>query len=396
MKITEVQTYNHADFPNLIHVEVRTDAGITGLGESYYFGNSIASFIHEFLGPVIIGEDPLNNELLFEKMNTYVGYNGSGIETRGRSAIDIALWDIKAQAEGRPLHQLLGDGQKTDINFYNTCAGRGYMRKSNQSSKSWGIDQNSDEYEDLKAFLSDAGELAQNLLSENITGMKIWPFDTFAEKTNGQDISLEDLNSGLQPLRKIRDRVGGKMNILLELHALWSPKAAKKIFDAVKEFDLYWVEDPIYPDLVDELSILRGEGMPPIAHGETVASLTRVNQLCDRGLIDVLTLDLGWCGGFTQGLKMVEKTQQTGVKIAPHDCTGPVGLIAGLHLSLASKNSIIQETVRASLRTWYPHLVTTLPTINESKITLADSPGLGTSLKQEFVKSNQMNSVKID
>jgi L-alanine-DL-glutamate epimerase-like enolase superfamily enzyme len=125
MKITEVQTYNHADFPNLIHVEVRTDAGITGLGESYYFGNSIASFIHEFLGPVIIGEDPLNNELLFEKMNTYVGYNGSGIETRGRSAIDIALWDIKAQAEGRPLHQLLGDGQKTDINFYNTCAGRG-------------------------------------------------------------------------------------------------------------------------------------------------------------------------------------------------------------------------------------------------------------------------------
>jgi L-alanine-DL-glutamate epimerase-like enolase superfamily enzyme len=180
-----------------------------------------------------------------------------------------------------------------------------------------GIDQNSDDLEDLKAFLTDAGVLAENLLSEGVTGMKIWPLDVYAEKNNGQDISDDDLNEGLMPFRKIRERVGNKMDIMLELHALWSPTAAKKIFDAVKEFDLFWVEDPIYPDLVDELSVLRGSGMPRIAHGETVASLTRVNQLCDRGLIDVLTLDLGWCGGFTQGLKMVEKTEANGYT----DCT---------------------------------------------------------------------------
>lgn len=396
MKITEVRTFNHADFPNLIHVEVKTDEGVSGIGESYYFGNSIAAFIHEFLGPVLIGEDPLDHESIAEKMNTYVGYNGSGIETRGRSAIDIAIWDIKAKVAGQPMYQFLGGNHDADISFYNTCAGRGYMRKSNQSSKSWGIDQNSDHLEDLKAFLNDAGELAQNLLAENVTGMKIWPLDVYAEKTNGQDISDEDLHTGLEPLRKIRDRVGNKMEILLELHALWSPKAAKKIFDAVKEFDLFWVEDPIYPDLVDELSLLRGPGMPRIAHGETVASMTRVNQLCDRGLIDVLTLDLGWCGGFTQALKMVEKTKQTGVKIAPHDCTGPIGLIAGLHLSLANDNALIQETVRASLRTWYPHLVTNLPIIKGNKISLDRSIGLGTSLQKDFTDSSQMKTAKIN
>jgi L-alanine-DL-glutamate epimerase-like enolase superfamily enzyme len=395
MKITEVRTYNHEDFPNLIQVEVRTDEGITGTGESYYFGSSIAAFINEFLGPTILGEDPLNHEALAEKMHTYVGYNGSGIETRGRSAIDIAIWDIKAQAAGQPLYQYLGGKHDSSIRFYNTCAGRGYMRKSNQSSKSWGIDQNSDELEDLKAFLTDAGELSQNLLADGITGMKIWPLDVYAEKNNGQDISDEDLKVGLEPFRKIRERVGNKMDIMLELHGLWSPVAAKKIFDAVKEFDLFWVEDPIYPDLVDELSILRGAGMPRIAHGETVASQTRVNQLCDRGLIDVLTLDLGWCGGFTQGLKMVEKTKQTGVKIAPHDCTGPIGLIAGLHLSLASENALIQETVRASLRTWYPHVVTDLPTISGERISLGKEVGLGVSLKKEFTGSPQMKSVKI-
>ena len=396
MKITEVRTYNHEDFPNLIQVEVRTDEGITGTGESYYFGNSIAAFINEFLAPTILGEDPLQNEALAEKMHTYVGYNGSGIETRGRSAIDIALWDIKAQAAGKPLYQYLGGKHDADIRFYNTCAGRGYMRKSNQSSKSWGIDEDSNDLEDLKAFLTDAGVLAQSLLSEGITAMKIWPLDVYAEKNNGQDISDEDLKAGLEPLRKIRDRVGDKIDIMLELHALWSPKAAKKIFDAAKEFDLFWVEDPIYPDLVDELSILRGAGMPKIAHGETVASQTRVNQLCDRGLIDVLTLDLGWCGGFTQGVKMAEKAKQTGVMIAPHDCTGPIGLIAGLHLSLASENALIQETVRASLRTWYPHVVTNLPVIKDTKISLDRENGLGTSLKKEFTESKQMKTVKIN
>ena len=396
MKITEVRTYNHEDFPNLIQVEVRTDEGITGTGESYYFGNSIAAFINEFLAPTILGEDPLQNEALAEKMYTYVGYNGSGIETRGRSAIDIALWDIKAQAAGKPLYQYLGGKHDADIRFYNTCAGRGYMRKSNQSSKSWGIDEDSNDLEDLKAFLTDAGELAHSLLSEGITAMKIWPLDVYAEKNNGQDISNEDLKAGLEPFQKIRDRVGNKIDIMLELHALWSPKAAKKIFDAAKEFDLLWIEDPIYPDLVDELSILRGAGMPKIAHGETVASQTRVNQLCDRGLIDVLTLDLGWCGGFTQGLKMAEKAKQTGVKIAPHDCTGPIGLIAGLHLSLASENAFIQETVRASLRTWYPHVVTDLPIIKDTKISLGRENGLGTSLKKEFTESKQMKTVKIN
>jgi len=108
-----------------------------------------------------------------------------------------------------------------------------------------------------------------------------------------------------------------------------------------------------------------------------------------------LTLDLGWCGGFTQGLKMVEKTKQTGIQIAPHDCTGPIGLIAGLHLSLASENALIQETVRASLRTWYPHVVTDLPIISGNKISLSQQVGLGVSLKKEFIQSPQMKSTKI-
>ncbi|MEY3710879.1 MAG: hypothetical protein RLZZ99_700 [Actinomycetota bacterium] len=389
MKISSVKPFVHPDFPNLVYVEVTTDEGIVGLGESYYFGSTVAHFINEFAGPAILGKDPLDRESISKTLTTYVGYNSSGVETRARSAIDIALWDIAGKIANKPIYRLIGGDSPRPLRIYNTCAGKEYMRKSNQGSKSWGLDNESNTYEDLRAFMSDAGSLAKELLSEGVTAMKIWPFDLFSEKNWGSEISAADLKSGLAPIEKIRAAVGSRMDIMVELHALWSPKAAKEIMTALKEYEIYWVEDPIYPDNLDELESLRGEGMPPIAHGETIASRKRVETLVKRNLIDVLTLDLSWCGGLTEGLHFAELARANGVKIAPHDCTGPVGLTIGAHLSTADENALIQETVRAAYRTWYPHLVDGLPEINGGTLALSESAGLGLRLREDFRKDLQ-------
>ncbi|MEY4163694.1 MAG: hypothetical protein RLZZ79_646 [Actinomycetota bacterium] len=389
MKISSVKPFVHPDFPNLVYVEVTTDEGIVGLGESYYFGSTVAHFINEFAGPAILGKDPLDRESISKTLTTYVGYNSSGVETRARSAIDIALWDIAGKIANKPIYRLIGGDSPRPLRIYNTCAGKEYMRKSNQGSKSWGLDNESNTYEDLRAFMSDAGSLAKELLSEGVTAMKIWPFDLFSEKNWGSEISAADLKSGLAPIEKIRAAVGSRMDIMVELHALWSPKAAKEIMTALKEFEIYWVEDPIYPDNLDELESLRGDGRPPIAHGETIASRKRVETLVKRNLIDVLTLDLSWCGGLTEGLHFAELARANGVKIAPHDCTGPVGLTIGAHLSTADENALIQETVRAAYRTWYPHLVDGLPEINGGTLALSESAGLGLRLREDFRKDLQ-------
>ena len=386
MKITSVESFVHPDFPNIIYVKIGTDAGVFGTGESYYFGRTVATFVDEFVAPTLIGLDPANIENISRKLTTYVGALSSGVEMRAKSAVDIALWDIKGKVEGKPIYQLLG-GQSKALSIYNTCAGRGYMRKSDQDSSAWGISDKNDQYEDLQAFLTDAGSLAKELLAEGIGGMKIWPFDTYAEKNDGKDISDEDLKKGLIPLQKVRDAVGEKMQLMLELHALWSPLAAKKIFEATKDLKLTWIEDPIYPDLLDDYALLRSKGYAPIAHGETVTSMVRVEALLKNDYIDVLTLDLGWCGGFTQGIKFTQATKKYGKSIAPHDCSGPIGLIAGAHLSTASDNALVQETSRASLRTWYPMIVTTLPTIADGKISLSQEAGLGTDLTSTFTSA---------
>ena len=386
MKITTVESFTHPDFPNLIHVKVGTDAGIYGIGESYYFGKTVATFVDEFIAPALIGLDPTNIEGISRKLTTYTGALSSGVEMRAKSAVDIALWDIAGKVANKPIYQLLG-GQARSLPIYNTCAGRGYMRKSDQDSSAWGISDANDQYEDLHAFLTDAGALAKTLLAEGIGGMKIWPFDIYAEKNDGKDISDEDLKKGLVPLQKVRDAVGDQMKLMLELHALWSPVAAKKIFEATKDLNLTWIEDPIYPDLLDDYAILRSKGYAPIAHGETVSSLTRVNALLKNDYIDVLTLDLGWCGGFTQGIKFTQATKKYGKSIAPHDCSGPIGLIAGAQLSTASDNAVVQETSRASLRTWYPMIVSKLPTIADGKLSLGSEPGLGTDLSATFTSA---------
>ena len=386
MKITTVESFVHPDFPNIIYVKIGTDAGVYGVGESYYFGRTVATFVEEFVAPTLIGLDPANIESISRKLTTYIGALSSGVEMRAKSAVDIALWDIKGKVEGKPIYQLLGGSSKA-LPIYNTCAGRGYMRKSDQDSSAWGISADNDQYEDLQAFLTDAGTLAKTLQAEGIGGMKIWPFDIYAEKNDGADISDEDLKKGLIPLQKVRDAVGEKMQLMLELHALWSPLAAKKIFEATKELNLTWIEDPIYPDLLDDYAILRSKGYAPIAHGETVSSLTRVNALLKNDYIDVLTLDLGWCGGFTQGIKFTEATKKYGKSIAPHDCSGPIGLIAGAQLSTASDNAVVQETSRASLRTWYPMIVSKLPTIANGKLSLGSEPGLGTDLSATFTSA---------
>jgi galactonate dehydratase len=389
MKITTVESFTHPDFPNLIHVKVGTDAGIYGIGESYYFGKTVATFVDEFIAPALIGLDPTNIEGISRKLTTYTGALSSGVEMRAKSAVDIALWDIAGKVANKPIYQLLG-GQARSLPIYNTCAGRGYMRKSDQDSSAWGISDANDQYEDLHAFLTDAGALAKTLLAEGIGGMKIWPFDIYAEKNDGKDISDEDLKKGLVPLQKVRDAVGDQMKLMLELHALWSPVAAKKIFEATKDLNLTWIEDPIYPDLLDDYASLRSKGYAPIAHGETISSLTRVEALVKNDYIDVLTLDLGWCGGFTQGIKFAQTAKKYGKSIAPHDCTGPIGLIAGTHLSTAYQNAMVQETVRASLRTWYPKIVTNLPTITNGAIQLDQGVGLGTDLTPYFTSSSTL------
>ena len=224
MKITAVRTIRLAEFANVLWVEVLTDTGLTGVGETFFGARAVEAFIHESAAPTLLGRDPLQIERLSRELTPYVGYAGTGAETRGRSAIDVALWDILGQHADVPVYQLLGGLTRDRVRTYNTCAGYRYVRSNpDWSTDDWGHQGRAEgPYEDLDAFLHRADELADSLLSEGITGMKIWPFDFAAEKSDGHYISSEDLEQALAPFRKIRAAVGKRMDIMVGLNGLWA------------------------------------------------------------------------------------------------------------------------------------------------------------------------------
>jgi len=385
LKITKVETVRLGEFPNIIWVRVHTDEGLVGLGETFMGARAVEAYIHEWAAPKLLGQDPLAIEARNRELMGYLGWRGSGVETRGNSAIDIALWDLFGKAANMPLYTALGGKSRDAIRVYNTCAGYQYIRSSvNQNTSNWGIgDQkkaNAGPYEDLEGFLHRADEVAESLLSEGITAMKIWPFDPAAEKSDGQYISNGDLDLALEPFRKIRDAIGNKMDIMVEFHSLWRLPMARKIARELKPFKTFWHEDAIRMDSLDLLKQYAMDCEALICASETLSYKWGFKDYLQTGVAGVAMLDLSWCGGLTEARKIAAMADAWQLPVAPHDCTGPVVWAASTHLSLHAPNALVQESVRAFYSGWYKELVTELPQVRNGMISLNGKPGLGLEL----------------
>jgi L-alanine-DL-glutamate epimerase-like enolase superfamily enzyme len=381
-KIRNVRTVRIGERPNLIWVEIETDDGLTGLGESFRGAPAVEAVIHDQVAPWLLGRDARRIEAISHHLLTpYLGFHSSGAEVRAASAVDLALWDLAGKRHFIPVHEALGGAARTAIRAYNTCAGYSYNTAGVGRRAVGAGDAAVGPYDDQVAFMRDAGALAESLLAEGYTAMKIWPFDVCAEATGGQAITLGELNAGLEPFRKIRAAVGERIEVMCELRSMWSSPAAIRICQALEQFGIFWAEDPIARmDDARALADLRRQTRVPVCGSETLAGAVSFRRLLEADALDVVMLDLAWCGGLTEGRKIAALAEAFAKPLAPHDCTGPVTLMAGLHLALHAPAAIFQEVVRATLATWYRDLVTDLPVLANGMAQAPTAPGLGTAL----------------
>jgi L-alanine-DL-glutamate epimerase-like enolase superfamily enzyme len=388
MRITGIETIRVEERPNLLWVQVHTNEGLVGLGETFFMAETVETYIHEALAPKVMGRDPLQIDLLAADLTGYLGFRSTGAEMRGNSAFDIALWDLFGKATGLPIAQLLGGFSRQEIRTYNTCAGTEYIkRNTGQNSDNYGLGKGVLEYDDLNGFLHRADELALSLREEGITAMKIWPFDLAAEKTRGQDISAAELKAALVPFEKIRNAVGDDMDIMVEFHSMWQLLPAMRIARELIPFKTFWHEDPIKMDSLGSLKRYAEVSHAPISASETLGSRWAFRDLLETGAAGVIMLDISWCGGLSEARKIASMAEAWHLPIAPHDCTGPVVLAASTHLSLNAPNALVQESVRAFYRTWYRDLVTALPIVSNGMITVPPGPGLGLELNPELERA---------
>jgi L-alanine-DL-glutamate epimerase-like enolase superfamily enzyme len=385
MVITKIETIHIAEFANILFVRVHTDAGYLGAGETYYTPEATRTFIHEVGAPLLLRQNPLDIEGLWRKIydSTHV-YGNRGNEMRGISALEVALWDILGQHAHLPLYRLLGGASREKIKIYNTCAGPLYARGIPGVPRQTPPHGRQGRYEDLDAFLHRADVLAKDLLSEGITAMKIWPFDTFAPKSHGTYISFSDRDKGLEPVKKIRDAVGMEMDIMMEGHGYWTLPAAVRIAEALEPYHPMWLEDFLKPDNASTLAQLRRATRIPICGSELILTRYGVKDLLEQQAVDIVMTDVTWTGGIAESKKIAALAETYNLPFVAHDCTGPITFLASIHLAVHCPNALIQESVRAYYRGFYQDLVTVVPRIENGYVYPPQEPGLGATLRPEL------------
>ncbi|WP_320410486.1 enolase C-terminal domain-like protein [Devosia sp. Root413D1] len=171
---------------------------------------------------------------------------------------------------------------------------------------------------------------------------------------------------------------------MVELHGLWTLPPALRIAEALKPYDVAWLEEPIRYNELDAMAELARHTSTPIAASERLASRQMFKQLIDKRAASVIMIDLAWCGGLSEARKIANMAEASELPVTLHDCTGPIVYAASCALSATLPNAIYQEAVRAYFTGWYTEIVADLPPVTAGRVAPLDGAGLGMRLREEL------------
>lgn len=390
MKIThvdimQVDTGNPAWRP--IICRVFTDEGIYGDGEAAltYCNAAPAAFgMIKELSTLLIGMDPLDNEVIWDKLykETFWGQNGGPILFAGISAIDIALWDIKGKAFGVPIYKLLGGKRRDKLRCY-----------ASQLQFGWGS-----EYV-MNCTAKELAETSKQAVSEGYDAIKI---DFFMFDQSGRRYDFDERTTLLSPyyvdqitekFAAVREAVGPKVDIIMENHSFTDANSAVQLGRAVQQYRVFYFEEPNTPNpktgkfISDQLAM-------PIASGERIYSRWQYAPFFENGSLQVIQPDLGNCGGLTEGKKICDMAYTYDVCVQAHVCASPLSTALALHLECVIPNFVIHEHHVFNLHAYNKQLCIYDYQPKNGKYEVPDLPGIGNEFSEYALTHCQKVTVK--
>jgi galactonate dehydratase len=397
MRISAIETVLHDDYPHSIHVLLHTDEGLYGLGESFHRPEAIAAYVHTVIAPRLVGEPATNIASMWQRIGNFADgfqpFSGTiSVESSATSAVDIAMWDLRAKALGLPLHAALGGAVRDRVRVYNTSAGTGHLpppgtpRHRRHLHEDWGLSARvHSPHDDWTASNERPAELARELLAEGITAMKIYPFARLLAETGGGWITPRQLEECLEPFHAIRDAVGSAIDLSVDMNFAWAAAPALQIAGALDELGLLWIEDPLRTSSFEAMARLAAKLRTPLAGIDYLCGLPAYARLIESGAVSIVRMDLQWVGGVTEALRVAGYADAKGLGVVLHDCTGPVQWAAAIHCSVHLRNAMIQESVRAFYRDVYPHIVERVPEVIDGHALPIDACGHGATLLESHL-----------
>lgn len=316
---------------------IHTDEGIYGDGEAalaYGIASPAAAGMIRDLATLIIGMDPLDSEVIWDKLykSTFWGQNGGPVVFAGISALDIALWDIKGKVFNVPVYKLLGGKRRDNLRTY-----------ASQLQFGW-----SDHAETLTT-LDEYREVSKKAVAEGYDAIKI-DFFTYAPE-DGRRYTDEDCTRLLSPklvdvvesrVAAVREAIGPNVDIIMENHSRPDAQSAVQLGRAVQKYNIFYFEEPNTPNPKTAKFISSKLSMP-IAHGERVYSRWQYAPFFEDQSIQVIQPDLGNCGGLTEGKKICDMAYVYDISVQAHVCASPLSMAVALHLESVIPNFVIHE-----------------------------------------------------
>jgi L-alanine-DL-glutamate epimerase-like enolase superfamily enzyme len=344
--------------------------------------------------PRLLGADPFEIEghwrFLYERA---ANFGARGAELRAISTIDLALWDIKGKATNMPIWQLLGGKSQDGVRTYHSI---GYGKSQPRPGGVWpghGQMGEKDPLNDYWNAVHEPAAFAREILSEGVECVKLWTLDFAAHKQNGPIfVRQADIKEGLKPFFAIREAVGDQLELILDGHGFFQLPMAIRIAEAMREVKPLCLEDVIRPDCIDTIRDFRDRGGVPICVSEMMIGAEDYRLVLEKRAADYIMIDPTWVGGISQTLKITDMAQAYNVPVMMHDCTGPLTLLAGIHVGVARCNVAWQETVRRNLRVTYPEMITNPIEVKQGRCVAPLSPGIGTEWQEEIFRAP--NSVR--
>src|SRR6266540_71647 len=351
---------------NTLLVEIETDNGLVGIGEAGSAGGPLAStqvVVEQELKPLLMGEDPLLIERLWQKMFQRSRQHGRrGIVMHAISGLDLALWDIAGKIAKLPVYRLLG-AYRDKVEAY---ASGGFYQEG----------------KDVSALADEAaGYIAQGYRAMKMkVGRNPSTQTNLREMLAQHDMCMVSLDEDLARVEAVRKALGREAKLMIDINCAWSPALAIQMGQALEPYHLYWIEEPVATDDIrGSAEVARALGTA-IAGYETEIGLYGFRELIIRGAVDIVQPDIAWAGGFTECRRIAALAHAYNLMVAPHAFSSAITLVAAIHLLASIPNGLILEFDQNPNALRQELLREPITVDREGFVTLPDRPGLGVEL----------------